>query len=348
MKIALVAPLFESVPPQLYGGTERVVSYLAEELVREGHEVTLYASGDSQTSAELVPVVPRALRLDGSQDPTAHHVRMLDLVLRDAPRYDIIHFHIDYLHFPLARALGLTHVTTLHGRLDIPDLAPLYRTYDDLPVVSISNHQRGPLAHANWVGTVYNGLPEQNFRFFPKQGDYLAFLGRTSPEKGIREAIEIALAAGMPLRIAAKVDKVDQDYFDTVIRPYLSHPLIEFIGEIGEREKDEFLGNAAALIFPIQWPEPFGLVMAEAMACGTPVIAYPRGSVPEVIEDGRTGFIVGSEGEAVAAIDRLAEIDRADCRRHFEQRFSARRMAGDYVAVYEQLLAEQQSPRMAV
>ncbi len=349
MKIAQVAPLHESVPPRTYGGTERVVSYLTEALVDAGHEVTLYASGDSRTRAELVPVVEEGLRLKGDcRDPLAHHVLMLDRVLRDAHRYDIIHFHIDYLHFPLARALSLPQLTTLHGRLDIPDLAPLYRTYDDMPVVSISNDQRGPLPMADWVATVYNGLPEDLYRFHPEHQGYLAFLGRISPEKGITRALEIAKAVGMPLKVAAKIDAVDRQYYEEIVAPQMDHPLIEYVGEIGEADKGDFLGGARALLFPIDWPEPFGLVMIEAMACGTPVIAYRRGSVPEVIEDGRSGFIVDHLSGAIEAVSRIDEIDRAACRAAFEARFTARHMAAAYVAAYEKVLRRHSRPRIAV
>ena len=344
MRIAQVAPLHESVPPKYYGGTERVVSYLTEELVRQGHDVTLFASGDSETRARLIPITHRALRLDRyCTDPLAHHVLLLEKVMQRWSEFDIVHFHVDYLHFPLMRLLGLPHVTTLHGRLDVPDLEPLYKEFRDMPVVSISEDQRAPLPFARWQATVYNGVPEALYHFRPEPGEYLAFLGRISPEKRVDRAIEIARRVGLPLRIAAKVDKVDQEYFDERIRPLLDDPLVEYVGEIGEAEKSAFLGGARALVFPIDWPEPFGLVMIEAMACGTPVIAYRRGSVPEVIRDGETGFIVDGLEDAVAAVARLGEIDRGRCRREFEQRFSARRMAGDYLAVYR-TLAESAAP----
>src|SRR5574338_112198 len=288
MRIAQVAPLYESVPPKYYGGTERVVSYLTEELVRQGHDVTLFASGDSETSARLVATCQRSLRLDKDcQNQMAHHFVMLERVLKHADEFDIIHFHVDYLHFPLSRREAITQVTTLHGRLDIPDLIPLYQEFRDMPVISISNGQREPLPWANWQATVYHGLPPDLYRFRAEPVRYLAFLGLISPEKRVDRAIEIAKQVGMPLKIAAKIDRADKDYFDSVIAPMLNDPLVEFIGEIGDMEKGEFLGNAYALLFPIDWPEPFGLVMIEAMACGTPIIAFEQGAVPEVMEDGR-------------------------------------------------------------
>lgn len=342
MRIAQVAPLYESVPPKLYGGTERVVSSLTEELVAQGHEVTLYASGDSVTSARLVAVCPESLRLTvDSKDYLARHVLMLDQVFSDMDNFDIVHFHIDYLHYLLSRRYSLCHLTTLHGRLDIPDLQPLYRSFCDMPVVSISNAQRSPLSWVNWQGTVYHGLPLNRFKPHASHGKYLAFLGRISPEKGLDQAIEIAKRAGMELKIAAKIDRVDQEYFDTVIRPLLKHPLIEFMGEIGYPEKNEFLGNAYALLFPIDWPEPFGLVMIEAMGCGTPVVAYPRGSVPEVMEHGVTGFVVPDVDAAVKALALIPELDRIQIRERFEQRFSAPRMAQDYVRIYRRLMGEE-------
>jgi glycosyltransferase involved in cell wall biosynthesis len=341
MKIAQVAPLYESVPPKYYGGTERVVSYLTEELVRQGHEVTLFASGDSVTSAQLVAACRRSLRLDKHcVDQIAHHVVMLEHVFQQAGEFDVVHFHVDYLHFPVSRRRSFAHLTTLHGRLDIPDLVPVYREFRDIPVVSISNAQREPLPWANWQGTVYHGLPENLYHFHREPGKYFAFIGRISPEKRVDRAIAIAKRVGIPLRIAAKVDLVDREYFQAVVQPLLDNSLVEYIGEIGDGEKDEFLGNACALLFPIDWPEPFGLVMIEAMACGTPVIAYPYGSVPEVMEEGRTGFIVGNLEDAVDAALRVPQLSRERCREVFEQRFTAPRMAGAYLDVYERLRAD--------
>jgi glycosyltransferase involved in cell wall biosynthesis len=339
MRIAQVAPLYESVPPKLYGGTERVVSWLTEELVRLGHDVTLFASGDSLTSARLVPACKKALRLDSNcVDQLAHHVIMLDEVFGEIENFDIVHFHVDYLHFPFSRRQRVAHVTTLHGRLDLPDLDPLYRHFKDVPVISISDAQREPLPWANWQGTIHHGLPRDSFSPGGGRGGYLAFLGRTSPEKGLDQAIEIAKRAEMPLKIAAKIDRVDVEYFEATIKPLLDHPLIEFIGEIGYPEKEVFLGNAAALLFPINWREPFGLVMIEAMACGTPVIAYPRGSVPEVVEESITGFVVTNLEGAVKAVKRIEEIDRKKCRQYFEQHFDAERMAKDYLTIYQRVV----------
>lgn len=340
MRIAQVSPLYESVPPTRYGGTERVVSYLTEELVRAGHEVTLFASGDSQTSATLVPVCPRALRTDPKcMDPHAHHVRAVDEVFRRAHRFDLIHFHIDYLHFPLASRHAVPRLTTLHGRLDIPDLAPLYRAFYREPLVSISNSQRAPLPFAAWQGTVPHGLPLDLLGpVGAPRGGYLGFLGRISPEKRPDRAIALARRVGMPLKIAAKVDRADRAYFEDRIRPLLDGNLVEFVGEIGDAEKNEFLANAAALVFLIDWPEPFGMVMIEAMACGTPVLAWRCGSVPEVVDDGVTGFIVDDMDQAAAAVvDRLPRFDRQRCRAVFEQRFSVARMARDYVTIYRRL-----------
>lgn len=340
MRIAEVAPLYESVPPKLYGGTERVVSYFTEELVRQGHDVTLFASGDSQTSAALVPICDRALRLAGAVDPLSHHVRMIELVFQQARSFDVIHFHLDYIHFPLLRRIAVPNLTTLHGRLDISDLDPLYREFRDMPVVSISDAQRAPLWWANWQATVYHGLPLELYRPSVQPGEYLAFLGRISPEKRLDRAIEIAERVGMPLRVAAKVDPADRDYFREVIEPMLkASTLTEFIGEIGDREKDAFLGNAIAMIFPIDWPEPFGLAMIEAMACGTPVLAFRRGSVPEIVDEGVTGIIVDNVEEAVASVGRIQRISRRECRRRFEERFSVTRMARDYVTVFGSIAA---------
>jgi glycosyltransferase involved in cell wall biosynthesis len=339
MRIAQIAPLFESVPPKLYGGTERIVSYLTEELVRMGHEVTLFASGDSVTRAHLEPQCPRSLRLDQNcLDQIAHHILMVERVHQKASDFDIIHAHIDYYPFSMMRRIDTPSVTTLHGRLDIPDLVPLYREFADIPLVSISIAQREPLPWVNWQGTVYHGLPRNLYTFHDKPGDYLAYLGRISPEKRVDSAIEIAKRAGMPLKIAAKVDKADKEYFDSVIKPLLKQPLIEFIGEIGEAEKNDFLGGAYALLFPIDWPEPFGLVMIEAMACGTPVIARCRGSVPEVMEDGVTGYIINDIDEAVEAVEKVSSLERRRCREVFEERFTVTRMAKNYLKIYERLI----------
>jgi glycosyltransferase involved in cell wall biosynthesis len=340
MKIAQIAPLYESVPPKLYGGTERVVSYLTDELVQQGHEVVLFASGDSVTRAKLVPVSRRALRLEGPHviDPIAHHVRMLEMVYRQAGDFDLVHFHLDYLHFPLATRCPVAALTTLHGRLDIPDLFPLFQEFPNVNVVSISTAQRKPLGWANWRGTVYHGLPLGLYRFHEKPGSYLAFLGRISPEKRVDRAIEIAQRTGIKLKIAAKVDTVDREYFEARIVPLLDDPLIEFIGEIGEAEKNEFLGNALALLFPIDWPEPFGLVMIEALACGTPTIAYRNGSVPEILEHKKTGFIVDNLPNAVNAVNRIQLLSRHTCREVYERRFSANRMACDYLTIYKLLV----------
>ena len=339
MKIAQVAPLYESVPPKLYGGTERVVSYLTEELVQLGHEVTLFASGDSVTSAALRPACARSLRLEGQRvaDPVAHHARMLEMVLQESSDFDIIHFHLDYLHFSMSRRQATPSLTTLHGRLDLPELQPLFRDFAEMPFVSISNAQRRPIAWANWIATIHHGLPERHYIPHIEPSGYLAFLGRISPEKRLDRAIEMAIRAGVPLRIAAKVDRADEEYFKAKIRRLLDHPLIEYVGEIGEDQKCAFLGGATALLFPIDWPEPFGLVMIEAMACGTPVIAWNMGSVPEILEHDVTGFLVNSIDESVTAIEKAYRLDRTLCRRVFEQRFSARRMALNYLRAYGRL-----------
>lgn len=345
MRIAQIAPLCESVPPKLYGGSERVVSYLTEELVAMGHDVTLFASGDSVTGARLEPIVEQALRLDGRcVDSLAPHLLQLETVNRHRRRFDIFHFHTDYLHFPTTRALKLPSVTTLHGRLNIPELVPLYREFNEMPVVSISDYQRSPLPFANWLATVYNGIPADLFRFEPAPGRYLAFLGRISPEKRPDRAIDLAVRFGMELKIAAKVDKADCEYYEAKIKPLLKHPLVEYIGEINDTEKIEFLAGAYALLFPIDWPEPFGLVMIEAMACGTPVIAWRCGSVPEVMTDGVSGFIVDNEADALSALEQIAVLDRANCRKAFEERFTSRRMAEGYLTAYEDFLAGQIHP----
>jgi glycosyltransferase involved in cell wall biosynthesis len=346
MRIAQVSPLYESVPPKAYGGTERIVHYITEALVDAGEDVTLFASGDSETSAELIPGCKRSLRLDTTcRDFLVPHFLMLEKVLQRADEFDVIHFHCDYLHFPLSRRQDFAHVTTLHGRLDLPELAPLYREFRDMPLVSISNAQRRPIPKARWMSTVYHGLPLDLYSLQPKSGDYLAFLGRISPEKRADRAVEIAMRTGIPLRVAAKVDRADKDYYEAEIKPLFEKAgsLVEFIGEIGETEKQDFLGNARALLFPIDWPEPFGLVMIEAMACGTPVIAFSCGSVPEVLEDGVTGFLVDDIDEAVAAVDGLDKLRRAGCRREFENRYSAPRMAEDYIAVYRRLIEQQEN-----
>jgi glycosyltransferase involved in cell wall biosynthesis len=339
VRIAQVSPLYESVPPKLYGGTERVVSYLTEELVRQGHEVTLFASGDSITAARLVSCCPTALRLDAhSIDTQAHHVVMLERVFSQDMRFDVVHFHIDYAHFPLSRRHHGAHLTTLHGRLDIADLVPLYREFREMPVVSISEGQRRPLPWLNWQGTVHHGLPPDLYPFREAGGEYLAFLGRISPEKRVDRAIEIARRLGMPLRIAAKVDRMDREYFAKEIEPLLQDPLVQYLGELGEAEKAELLGNAYALLFPIDWPEPFGMVMIESIACGTPVVAWRQGSVPEIIEPEVTGFIVEDLDEAVEATRAVASLSRRRCREAFEARFTAERMATDYLDLYRRLL----------
>ncbi|MBM9603624.1 glycosyltransferase family 4 protein [Desulfopila inferna] len=339
MKIAQVAPLFESVPPRLYGGTERVVSYITEELINQGHEVTLFASGDSVTRAQLRPVCDSSLRLHKSPcDHLAYHILLVQKIFNEAHLYDIIHFHIDYIHYPLARLTRTPQITTLHGRQDLPDLQHIYREFFEMPVISISNSQRTPLPNANWQATVYHGIPGHFFTLHKDHHGYLAFLGRTSPEKGLEEAIRIAVLADTELHIAAKVDAKDEAYFDEVIKPLLKNTQIHFLGEINEQEKNDFLGNARALLFPIQWPEPFGMVMIEAMACGTPVVAFRRGSVPEVIENGVTGFIVDDIREAVQAVQNIDAISRPKCHSAFKKRFSSTRMVEEYVKIYQKLL----------
>jgi glycosyltransferase involved in cell wall biosynthesis len=339
LRIAQVAPLFESVPPRAYGGTERVVSYLTEALVGLGHDVTLFASGDSVTAARLVAVTERSLRLDPRKpDWVTWHTMMLDRVFGAAHAFDVIHFHVDTLHLPLARRCAhCPCVTTLHGRLDLPDLAPLYRYFNDQPLVSISNSQRLPLPLADWRATVHHGLPRKLYSFHPRPDGYFAFVGRISPEKRVDRAIEIAIGCGVPLRIAAKVDDADRVYFEEVIKPLLGHPLVDYIGEVEEGAKNEFIGRARALLFPIEWPEPFGLVMIEAFACGTPVIAMQRGSVPEILEHGVTGYIVQDVREAIAAARHIDRIDRRRCREVFERHFTADLMARRYLDVYADL-----------
>src|SRR5579875_457037 len=336
MRIAQVAPLYESVPPRLYGGTERVVSYLVEELVRQGHDVTLFASGDSRTRARLVAPCARSLRLDPECiDPLAPHVLMLEQVYRRLDEFDLIHSHVDYLDYSLARRHAIPHVTTLHGRLDVPILAALYEEFREMPVVAISDAQRRTLPHANWQGTVHHGLPRDLLRPGDGRGGYLAFLGRLSPEKRVDRAVEIAARAGMRLRIAAKVDPADRQYFAEVVRPLLDRPGVEYLGEIGEAEKSDFLGGARALLFPIDWPEPFGLVMVEALACGTPVVAF------------RGGLVVDSIPDAVAAVGALGRLSRAACRRAFEARFTVERMAREYLAIYARLIERVDTRRCA-
>jgi glycosyltransferase involved in cell wall biosynthesis len=346
MRIAQVAPLIESVPPKQYGGTERVVSWLTEELVRQGHEVTLFATGDSVTSAELVACFEQALRFDPEATcAIPHHLVMLNRVFQRAWEFHIIHFHIDYLHFPLFRRRATNTLTTLHGRLDLPFLVPAFSEFREMPLVSISNDQRKPLAWANWTSTVYHGLPGDLLPYRENPSlDYLAFLGRISPEKRVDRAIEIARRAGMKLKIAAKIDKVDEAYFKNEIEPLLAQPHVEFIGEIDDAAKPEFLGNAHGLLFPIDWPEPFGLVMIEAMACGTPVIAYRRGSVPEVVDHGVTGFVIEDEDDAVVAVKRLRMLNRRMVRARFVERFSVERMACDYLDLYRELASQTARP----
>jgi len=346
MRIAQVAPLFESVPPKLYGGTERVVSYLTEELVRQGHDVTLFASGDSETSARLVPGSSRALWQDPAcRDTLPHQVRLVELVARQADRFDVIHFHLDYVHFPAVSRLPCPTVTTLHGRLYPPDEEAFFDTYRDVPLVSISDAQRRPIPGANWQATVYHGMPLDVHTFREGPGSYLAFLGRVSPEKGLDKAIEIARLAGMPLRVAAKIYPEERPYYEQVIEPLLrASPWVEYVGEVGGASKDAFLGGALALLFPIEWDEPFGLVMIESMACGTPVIAFRHGSVPEVMTDGVTGFVVVDVSGAVEAVGATTALDRRACRRAFAERFGAARMARDYQAVYRRLMVGEARP----
>jgi glycosyltransferase involved in cell wall biosynthesis len=348
MRIAQVAPLTEAVPPKLYGGTERVVHWLTEELVALGNDVTLFASGDSKTSAKLDATWPRALRLDGSvRDPNALHIVMLERVRQkcDDEEFDFLHFHLDYYPFSLFFRQPTPFVTTLHGRLDLPEHQPVFNTFASVPVISISNAQRRPVPQANWLSTIHHGLPEKLLMPRPITPSYLGVLGRIAPEKGVDRAIRIAIRCGIPLKIAAKIDRADQEYYDEVIRPLIDHPLVEYIGEIGDHEKSDFLSGALGLLVPIDWPEPFGLVMIEAMACGTPVVAFNRGSVPEIIDAGLTGFIVEDEISAVAAVANLPQLDRRRIRKRFETRFTAKRMALDYLAAYRNLM-EASAPRI--
>jgi glycosyltransferase involved in cell wall biosynthesis len=347
MRIAQVSPLFEAVPPKLYGGTERVVHSLTEELVAMGHDVTLFASGDSITSATLAPMRREALRLDPTvRDWVAYYMKMVELIYRRADEFDVIHFHIDYFPLSLFSRQRTPFLTTLHGRLDLTEFKEIYETFPHAPFVSISNSQRRPIPSLNWVRTVLHGMPAQRLKPLPVKQSYFAFLGRVSPEKGLDRAIAIAARAGVKLKVAAKIDNADRAYYESEIKPLLSQGHVEFIGEIDDSQKPEFLSGAHALLFPIDWPEPFGLVMIEAMACGTPVIAYNCGSVPEVIDHGLTGFIVPDEDAAVSAISRLGELDRTAIRRRFDQRFTARRMAEDYVDVYEELIEGAAIPKL--
>jgi glycosyltransferase involved in cell wall biosynthesis len=349
MRIAQIAPLYEAVPPKLYGGTERVVSYLTEELVAAGHDVTLFASGDSVTSARLQPVWPQALRLSSPlSDPLIPYVLLMEAARREAGRFDVMHFHVDYWPFGLFSRQGTPFVSTMHGRLDFPELRPLYDSFADIAIVSISDAQRLPLPHACFVATVQHGLPEDLLRPQPVKQDYLAFLGRIAPEKGPDKAIRIARASGMRLKIAAKVDPSDQAYFETTVQPMLASGGVELVSEISDAQKPEFLSGALGLLMPIEWPEPFGLVMIEAMACGTPVIAFDCGSVPEIVEDEVTGFIVADEAGAIAAVKRLASLSRRTVRERFEARFTARRMAEDYLRVYHSLAGERRSMLRAI
>ena len=346
MRIAQISPLTEAVPPKLYGGTERVIAWLTEELVALGHDVTLFASGDSQTSARLEAIWPRALRLDTSvRDPMGLHMAMLEQVRRQSDQFDVLHFHLDYYPFSLFSRQTTSFITTLHGRLDLPEHQPVFTTFSSMPVISISNSQRRPVPQAGWVKTIYHGLPADLLTPKPVRPSYLAFLGRISPEKSVDRAIRIAERCGLPIKIAAKVDKADRDYFEEQIRPLMSLPFVEYLGEINDAQKPEFLSGAIALLVPIDWPEPFGLVMIEAMACGTPVIAFNRGSVPEIVEDGLTGFIVEDETSAVGAVGQLSTLSRERVRARFDERFTARRMANEYLAVYRQL-AEAANPRL--
>ena len=341
MRIAQIAPLAESVPPKLYGGTERVVSWLSEELVALGHEVTLFASGDSVTSGKLFPVIPQAIRLSRPRpEPFPAYAAQLDAVARLASEFDVLHCHTDWIHLPLVSRLGVPHLTTLHNRVDTPDLPPVVRRFSHAPLISISDHHRTPLPSANWLGTVYHGMPAGTLAASYEPGSYLAFLGRLTKEKGPEVAIRLANATGMPLRMAAKIPRAETRYYKERLQPLVDGEQIALLGELDDTGKGNLLKGASALLFPIDWPEPFGLVMIEAMACGTPVIAFRRGSVPEVIDEGVTGFVVNNEEEAVAALRRIGELDRRRVRETFERRFSVRRMAEDYVRHYQSLIQE--------
>jgi len=340
MRIAQVSPLYESVPPKLYGGTERVVSYLTEELTRQGHEVTLFASADSETKANLISPSETSLRLNNVRDPLVYYTLLLEKLIQMSRDFDIIHYHVDYLHFPFARRSETAHVTTLHGRLDLKEAKPIYQEFRDLPFVSISYSQRKPLRFSNWIGNVYHGLPLDILKFNWQPSDYLAFLGRLSPEKGVAEAIQIAKKAGIKLKVAAKYEPLDQEYYEH-LKPLLKDSLVEYVGEINETEKNEFLGQALASLVPIKWPEPFGLVMIESLACGTPVIAFPQGSVPELLVHGETGFIVDTVELAVNSLKKIHQIDRQRCREFFEEKYSVERMTRDYLEIYDKAVRTQ-------
>jgi glycosyltransferase involved in cell wall biosynthesis len=344
VRIAQLAPLAESVPPKLYGGTERVVSWLTEELVALGHDVTLFASGDSKTKARLVPVVPRAIRLSRPRpEPFPAYAAQLDAITKSARNFDVIHCHTDWIHLPVVSFLDVPHVTTFHNRLDTPDIPPVAARFPQAPLISISDHHRLPLPSANWLGTVYHGMPADSMRPSYARGSYLAFLGRLTREKGPQTAIRLARQAGLPLRMAAKIPKAETRYYKETLAPLIDGDRIQLVGELAQEGKTTLLQGAAALLFPIDWPEPFGLVMIEAMACGTPVIAYRRGSVPEVIEDGISGFVVENEMEAIAAIGRLGELDRSRVREAFERRFTSRIMTEQYLRHYRGLLQQGRS-----
>lgn len=340
MKIAQLSPLYESVPPHLYGGTERVVSYLTEELVNAGHDVVLFASGDSVTSAELVECSERALRLDERQlDPVSLHLIMMEEVLKRQYEFDVIHSHVDCIGFVLARRTEVPVVSTLHGRLDRLEHKLIFAEYSESPLISISDAQRLPHPGANWLSTVYHGLPPSLYAFNPEGGSYLVYVGRVSPEKKVESCINIAKLSGIPLKIAAKVDQADREYFEDCIRPLLDHPLVEFMGEVDDREKEELLGSALAFLHPVDWPEPFGLSMLEAMACGTPVLARRRGSIPEVVDHGKTGFVFETDEEAAAFLSKGIEaLPRAGVKKRFEERFLAEKMAANYLRAFEAVL----------
>ncbi|MCC2643106.1 MAG: putative Glycosyl transferase, group 1 [Nitrospira sp.] len=345
MRIAQIAPLWESVPPVLYGGTERVVSFITEELVRQGHEVTLFASGDSTTKARLVPICPEALRLSKViTNYDAPIVSLMESAFSSAREFDLLHSHLEFLLFPLAKRCPVPVVTTLHSRLDLPELLPVFKKFADHPVVSISDAQRAPVPWANWRATIHHGLPQDLYSSHPNQGKYLVFIGRIAPEKGLDQAIEIAKRVEMPLRIGAKIDPTNMEYYRAVIEPLLDHPLIEFVGEVTDLEKDDFFGEAYAMLAPYDWPEPFGLVFIESLACGTPVIAYRRGSIPEIIDHGVTGFVCETMEEMVQSVSHISLLNRAECRRAFDARFTVQRMVRDYVALYEQMAGMSSAP----